>query len=56
MNMVSKSGENIRNSGHELLRLVAMYMIILIHANMFLGNFCTGSYYVFFQRISKRYM
>ena len=48
MNMVSKSRENVRNSGHELLRLIAMYMIVLIHANMFLGNFCTGIYYVFF--------
>lgn len=46
--MVSKSGENVRNSGHELLRLAAMYMIVLIHANMFLGNFCTGSFYAFF--------
>lgn len=32
-----------RNSNHELLRLVAMYMIVLIHANMYLGRFCTGN-------------
>lgn len=32
-----------RNSNHELLRLVAMYMIVLIHANMYLSRFCTGS-------------
>lgn len=28
-----------RNSNHELLRLVAMYMIVLMHANMYLGRF-----------------
>lgn len=39
---------NMRNSNHELLRLIAMYMIVFVHANMFLGNFCTGNYYVFF--------
>lgn len=32
----------VRNSNHELLRLVAMYMIVLIHANMYLDNFYTG--------------
>lgn len=32
----------IRNSNHELLRLIAMYMIVFIHANMYLGSFCTG--------------
>lgn len=32
-----------RNSNHELLRLIAMYMIVLIHANMYLGRFCTGN-------------
>lgn len=37
-----------RNSSHELLRLIAIYMIVFVHANMFLGNFCTGNYYVFF--------
>lgn len=31
-----------RNSNHELLRLISMYMIILIHANMYLGSFYTG--------------
>lgn len=33
----------IRNSNHELLRLIAMYMIVRIHANMYLYNFYTGS-------------
>lgn len=37
-----------RNSNHELLRIIAMYMIIFIHANMFLGNFCTGKNGIFF--------
>ena len=31
-----------RNSNHELLRIVAMYMIIFIHANMYLPYFCQG--------------
>lgn len=37
-----------RNSNHELLRIVAMYMIVFIHANMYLGNFCTGTIGSFF--------
>ena len=37
-----------RNSNHELLRLIAMYMIVFIHANMYLGHFCTGNYRIFF--------
>lgn len=37
-----------RNSNFELLRLVAMFMIIFIHANMYLPYFCTGGYYTFF--------
>lgn len=32
-----------RNSNHELLRIIAMYMIVFIHANMYLGDFCTGT-------------
>lgn len=32
-----------RNSNHELLRLIAMYMIVRIHANMYIFNFYTGS-------------
>lgn len=36
-------GMKIRNSNHELLRLIAMYMIVRIHANMYLYNFYTGS-------------
>lgn len=38
----------VRNSNHELLRLIAMYMIVFIHANMYLGTFCTGSIGLFF--------
>ncbi len=41
-------GEFKRNSNHELLRMIAMYMIVFIHANMFLGNFCTGKTWIFF--------
>lgn len=37
-----------RNSNHELLRLIAMYMIVFIHANMYLGSFCSGNIGVFF--------
>ena len=40
--------KTLRNSNHELLRIIAMYMIIFIHANMYLGNFCTGTTSVFF--------
>lgn len=43
-----KMKETVRNSNHELLRIIAMYMIIFIHANMYLGNFCTGSIRTFF--------
>ena len=31
-----------RNSNFETLRILAMYMIIFIHANMYLGYFCSG--------------
>ncbi len=37
-----------RNSNHEMLRLIAMYMIVFIHANMYLPNFCGDNYRVFF--------
>lgn len=37
-----------RNSNHELLRIIAMYMIIFIHANMHLSLFCTGTLWTFF--------
>ena len=37
-----------RNSNHELLRLIAMYMIVFIHANMYLGSFCSGNIGMFF--------
>lgn len=36
-------GKNIRNSNHELLRLLAMYMIVFIHANMYLFRFVEGN-------------
>ncbi len=35
----------VRNSNHELLRLAAMYMIIFIHANMYLNHFYTGGHW-----------
>lgn len=34
--------KQIRNSNHELLRLIAMFMIVLIHANMYLSHFVQG--------------
>lgn len=34
--------KQIRNSNHELLRLIAMFMIVLIHANMYLNYFVHG--------------
>ena len=40
--------ENVRNSNHELLRIIAMYMIVFIHANMYLSDFCTGAIGRFF--------
>lgn len=40
--------QTTRNSNHELLRIIAMYMIVFIHANMYLGNFCTGTTGSFF--------
>lgn len=41
----------VRNSGHEILRLIAMYMIVCIHANMYLGNFCSGDTQRFFNGV-----
>ena len=38
----------LRNSNHELLRIIAMYMIVFIHANMYLSNFCTGISFTIF--------
>lgn len=37
-----------RNSNHELLRIIAIYMIVFIHANMYLNDFCVGSVNTFF--------
>lgn len=46
--MEKAAAKPIRNSNHELLRILAMYMIVLIHANMYLGYFCTGHVFTFF--------
>lgn len=35
-------GKAVRNPNHELLRLLAMYMIVFIHANMYLFHFVDG--------------
>lgn len=40
--------KTVRNSNHELMRIIAMYMIVLIHANMYLGYFCDGPSWTFF--------
>lgn len=48
MNKVIGNEKINRNSNHELLRLIAMYMIIFIHANRFLGIFCSGTAWIFF--------
>lgn len=37
-----------RNSNFELLRLISMYMIVFIHANMYLPYFCEGKARFFF--------
>lgn len=49
--MTDSTGKNERNSNHELLRLIAMYMIVFIHANMFLRTFITGNHWVIFNGI-----
>lgn len=36
------NNQSKRESNLELLRLISMYMIVLIHANMYLGHFCHG--------------
>lgn len=38
---------SIRNSNHELLRIIAMFMIVFIHANMYLFYFVEGKFAVF---------
>lgn len=40
--------KSLRNSNHELLRILAMYMIVFIHANMYLGYFYNGRAYSFY--------
>lgn len=40
--------KTVRNSNHELMRIIAMYMIVLIHANMYLGYFCAGPSWTIF--------
>lgn len=37
-----------RNTSQEILRLIAMYMIVFIHANMYLGYFCAGAVNTFY--------
>ena len=37
-----------RNSNLELLRIIAMYMIVFIHANLNLSTFCGGKSMIFF--------
>ena len=38
----------IRKSNLEALRIIAMYMIVFIHANMYLSTFCAGKVMTFF--------
>lgn len=40
--------KSVRNSNHELLRIISMYMIVFIHANMYLGYFCIDGSRPFF--------
>lgn len=40
-------GQKVRSSNLELLRIAAMYMIIFIHANRYLGRFCGGALHTF---------
>lgn len=40
-----------RNSNIELLRIIAMYMIVFIHANMYLSIFCSGKIMTFFNGV-----
>lgn len=39
--------KKIRNSNFELLRIISMFMIVFIHANMYLGWFASGSFRIF---------
>lgn len=43
--------KKVRNSNHELLRIISMYMIVFIHANMYLNYFVKGSGSVFFNGV-----
>ena len=43
--------KSIRNSNFEFLRIISMYMIVFIHANMYLGHFCQGMTRVFFNGV-----
>ena len=38
----------VRNSNHELLRIIAMFMIVFIHANIYLFYFVNGKLAFFF--------
>lgn len=37
-----KSEKPARNSNHELLRILSMYMIVFVHSGVYLDYFCTG--------------
>lgn len=46
-------GQMKRNSNFELLRLISMYMIVFIHANMYLPYFCQGRVRFFFNGLAN---
>lgn len=37
-----KNEKPIRNSNHELLRILSMYMIVFVHSGIYLDYFCSG--------------
>ena len=47
-NTIPNGKRTARNANHEMLRLIAIYMIVFIHANMYLGKFCQGAGWSFF--------
>ena len=47
-NTIPNGKRTARNANHEMLRLIAIYMIVFIHANMYLGQFCQGASWSFF--------
>ena len=44
-------GQRKRNSNLELLRIISMFMIVFIHANMYLPQFCEGNTRLFFNGV-----